>query len=115
MSEKAIKDFIEGKVTYDKVGQYFWISTQNDGLQMLAELRGWGSIQNIFKEGKNINFDKASEFQDRIGQFIADAINEKLQREALQKIFDIKREKILLGYQPTQDDTLPEPPKESGS
>lgn len=79
-----IKDLINGKVTYDKYGgQYFWINTPNSGgVQMLAELRGWGHIQNMFKDKKgNIDMDEAGKYQDQVGDWIADAINEKIERE----------------------------------
>lgn len=51
-----ITDLINGKVEYDKFGgQYFWIKEPKGGSQMLAEMRGWGHIQNMFpmtKEGQ---------------------------------------------------------------
>lgn len=70
-----IKSFITGEVTYDKDGQYFWVKDQKDGLQMLAELRGWGRIQNMFKDQK-----EAAKFQDELGHWIASAINKSLSR-----------------------------------
>lgn len=76
------KDFINGKVTYDNMGQYFFIHQPNTGLQMLAELRGWGAIQNRFRKPDGmIDMEEAAKFQDEIGQWVADAINEKLERE----------------------------------
>lgn len=78
-----IKNFITGKVIYDKFGgQYFWVKTTNGGSQMLAELRGWGAIQNMFrnKDG-TIREQEAADYQDAIGDFIAEAINEKMERE----------------------------------
>lgn len=78
-----IEDLINGKVTYDKFGgQYFWINDPKGGSQMLAEMRGWGHIQNMFKDKKgNINVDIAGKYQDEVGDWIAEAINEKLERE----------------------------------
>lgn len=78
-----IKDFINGKVTYDKHGgQYFWIVDPKGKLQMLAEMRGWGAIINLFiNKDKTVDFDAASSFQDKIGEWIAEAINEKIERE----------------------------------
>ena len=82
-----IKDLINGKVTYDKFGgQYFWINEPKGGSQMLAEMRGWGHIQNMFvtkKKGEHGVFDMeaAAKFQDEVGDWIAEAINEKLERE----------------------------------
>ena len=77
------KDFINGKVTYDKFGgQYFWVNEPKGGSQMLAEMRGWGHIQNMFKNKKgDIDIDAAGKYQDQLGDWIAEAINEKLERE----------------------------------
>ncbi len=82
---KKITDLINGKVTYDKFGgQYFWIAEPGGGSQMLAEMRGWGHIQNMFKlTGGKIDEEAAGKFQDEVGHFIAAAINEKIQRDAL--------------------------------
>jgi hypothetical protein len=77
-----ITEFINGDVTYDREGQYFWINREGAGLQMLAELRGWGAIQNLFRENGTINGEKAAIFQDKIGEWVAKAINEKLERDA---------------------------------
>lgn len=76
---KAITEFINGEVTYDPQGQHFWIETKTKHSQMLAELRGWGHIQHMFEiGGGKIDLNSAGEYQDMIGQFIADAINEKI-------------------------------------
>ena len=80
-----VTDFINGKVTYDKEGQYFWITGNSNGIQILAELRGWGRIQNMFVKSGKIDFDTAYMFQDEIGEWVAKAINEKLQRDEKQK------------------------------
>lgn len=78
--EKRISDFIDGNVTYDSEGQYFWVNAPNGGLKMLAELRGWGAIQNLFKTKGKYDLDSAAVFQDHLGEFIAEAINEKMQK-----------------------------------
>src|SRR3990167_4447415 len=76
-------DFIGDKVQYDRDGQYFWGVKNKDNLQMIAELRGWGAIQNLFKLPKGrVDFSEAAAFQDEVGEWIAEAINEKLKREA---------------------------------
>jgi hypothetical protein len=77
-----ISDFIGVKTTYDKFGQKIFANDKLGNLQMLADLRGWGAIQNLFKlKGGAIDFEKAEKFQDDLGQWLADAINEKLERE----------------------------------
>jgi hypothetical protein len=79
MKQPTIKDFINGKVTYDREGQYFFIVQPNGGVQMLGELRGWGRLQYFFQRpDKTIDIDSATTYQDEIGQFVADAINEKM-------------------------------------
>jgi hypothetical protein len=61
-------------VYYDECGQYLWSKQSSDGgSQLIGEVRGWGAIQNLPIE----NPDK---FQDEVGKFIAEAINEKVQR-----------------------------------
>lgn len=77
-------DFINGKIIYDNNGQYFFINREDGQQQMLCELRGWGAIQNLFREGQTINGEKAAKFQDEIGEWIACAINEKLERKTEQ-------------------------------
>jgi len=81
--EKKITDFITGKVEYDKFGgQYLWVKEPNGGSQMLAETTGWGHIQHMFpmtEEGQKA----AGRYQDKIGEFIAEAVNEKITRDLL--------------------------------
>lgn len=72
----AVPDYIIGKVRYDKDGQYFWDESNN----MIAELRGWGRIQNLPQFDKGRKQDEAGRFQDEVGEWIADAINQKLGR-----------------------------------
>jgi hypothetical protein len=83
-----IIDFIDGKVTYDNYGQYFWVNDANEGQQMLAELRGWGRIQNMFKDKGKYDLDAAEKFQDELGEWVASAINEKLERETEQNLLN---------------------------
>lgn len=80
---KHIKSFMGNSVYYDPYGGgYIWGKETN---QMIAEaeeveegnavvsVRGWGAIQNL----KNLPCTP-EEFQDAIGEFIVEAINEKL-------------------------------------
>lgn len=77
-----VTDFIGVKATYDECGQYIWAVDKDGGHQKLADLRGWGAIQNLFKTiGGLIDEEKASSFQDELGRWLVDAINEKLERE----------------------------------
>jgi hypothetical protein len=87
--QKEIKEFI-GIAKYDEWGGgYIWGNKPN-GNEMIAQIdefpdktyeivnnvlsvRGWGAIQHMFPNIKN-----AKEFQDELGRFIAEAINDKL-------------------------------------
>lgn len=63
-------------VYYDNFGQYLWNKIDNDGgSQMIGEIRGWGALQNQFDTE-----EQASKFQDEVGEFIAQAIREKIER-----------------------------------
>ena len=77
-----IKDFIGEKATYDDAGQMIWGVDKEGSHQLLLELsvRGWGALSSQFlREGKPEA--EAAKFQDELGQWITDAINEKLKRE----------------------------------
>lgn len=79
-----VTDFINGPVTYDEYGQYFWINRDLDDQQLLGQLRGWGHIQHMYQFkmiSHDVDLHAAMAFQDEIGEFIAQAINEKIQRE----------------------------------
>ena len=47
----------------------------SDDGKMVAEVRGWGTLQYVFKTA-----EEAAKFQDKVGDFIAEAINEKIDR-----------------------------------
>lgn len=67
--KSAIKRFVGNKVTYDDFGQ----SIFGKDNQMIADVRGWGAIQHLFDKEED-----AMRFQKKLGQFVADAINDKL-------------------------------------
>ena len=76
----TIQEWFKNGVQYDSEGTQIWAVEKTkdaDYLHHVADIRGWGEIQNLFK----LDMNKAAEFQDRIGKFIAEAINEKLERE----------------------------------
>ena len=78
-TNKDLRDFIGDKVIYDEFGAgYFWGVQKDGGQQMIGEVRGWGAIQNLrhFKHPR-----EAEDFQDRLGRYMAEAINEKMQRD----------------------------------
>lgn len=69
------QDFIGRKVIYDNHAQMIF-GMKDKALQMLLDVRGWGAIQNLFKTQK-----KAAKFQNELGEWFADAINEKLNKD----------------------------------
>lgn len=74
----TIKEWLKD-VYYDQWGQYLWSKQDADGgSQMIGEIRGWGALQNEFETEI-----EAAVFQDEVGKFIAEAINEKVQRDFL--------------------------------
>lgn len=92
----TIQKFLGKKIKYDREGQKIWAVDKKDGHQMIADIRGWGAIQNLFKKtGGEIDMEKAEAFQDELGQFIADAIQEKLNNNADKSALDL-RAKLLL-------------------
>lgn len=72
MKTPTLKEFI-GKASYNPESQQIFGIGFNE--QLLCDIRGWGAIQYMFK-----THEDGMRFQDTIGQFIADAINEKIER-----------------------------------
>ena len=74
MKKLSVESFIGEKVEYDQHGgQFIWGLHKGDEMQMLLSVRGWGAIQQLFEDGND-----AANFQDEMGEWIADAINQKL-------------------------------------
>tara|TARA_R110001592_G_scaffold153282_3_gene381576 strand:- start:434 stop:676 length:243 start_codon:yes stop_codon:yes gene_type:complete len=72
-----LKKYFKNKVTYDpRYGTGVFTKCDKSGDRLIANIRGWGFIQYEFKTEK-----EAGEFQDSVGQFIVDAINEKIDRD----------------------------------
>jgi hypothetical protein len=77
MSKLRVLDWLKN-VKFDGFGTQLWAhDVGSDEISHIADVRGWGTIQNKFKTEK-----EASHFQDQIGVFIAEAINEKVVRES---------------------------------
>jgi len=64
---EKIKQAIKGKVKYDPMGTRVTDEEHNH----ILDIRGWGRYQ-YMKDGEKI--------QDAVGQFIVDAINEKIDK-----------------------------------
>ncbi len=69
-----VTDFINGKVVYDKASQQLHIRHAKNEETYLAQVRGWDGISKL-----RGSIEDLSKFQDEIGQFIADAINDKIE------------------------------------
>ena len=63
-------------VYYDEYGTHIWNKEQDGGNQLVADIRGWGRLQNEFNTE-----EEAAIFQDEVGQFIIQAIKEKISRD----------------------------------
>ena len=71
-------------VYYDEWGTHIWNKVDKDGgSQLVADVRGWGAIQQIFKTHK-----ECVAFQDEVGKFIVEAIREKIERLPQKEISD---------------------------
>ena len=76
--EKQIINFIGNRTKYDDDGTMIWGVDNNGDMQLIADVRGWGAIQNLPQFKKDTNQNNMAAFQDALGQFISDAINEKI-------------------------------------
>jgi hypothetical protein len=63
-------------VYYDEYGTIIWNKEQDGGNQLVADIRGWGRLQNEFSTQ-----EQAEKFQDEVGEFIVQAIKEKISRD----------------------------------
>lgn len=79
--EKLIKSLYP--VKYDGMC-YIW--SGNRSMKMLMDIhvrmRGWGWIQDL---SSKLLKESSEEIQDKFGEFIAQAINEKIERDLLNK------------------------------
>lgn len=87
-----LKAFI-GQAIYDRDGQMIFGKT-GDTPQLIANIRGFGAIQNLFKrKDGSVDFEAAAAFQDALGQLVADAINAYVNADS-----EIARLKAKLDY-----------------
>ena len=81
-------------VYYDEYGTHIWNREDKDGgSQLVAEIRGWGRLQNEFPTLK-----ESEKFQDEVGKFIVQAIREKVASTSSQTISDEEIEKEASKY-----------------
>lgn len=70
----TVKEFLFGDILYDKESQQIY--NKNGSLVMI---RGWAGIRKYTSTSL-----ETSEFQDKLGEFIIEAIKEKLKNETKQ-------------------------------
>ena len=81
-----LNEWLKGKFSYDQDGQYIWLVKANEHIDKIADLRGWGAIQQLFKrKDQSIDIQAAGLFQDELGKWVVDALNEKLESETKSK------------------------------
>ena len=68
----------QGKLRYDREGQFIRMDHPKDGEIIVLEIRGWSTITKLFTHKGRIDFDKSADFQDEIGEYITNIIKEKL-------------------------------------
>jgi len=75
--ESEVAKYLTGTFTYDSEGQYIWLKDSKDSLQKIADLRGWGNIQNMFRLKSGwVDEEKAAQFQDKVGEHIVNMLND---------------------------------------
>lgn len=71
-NESKIREYLQG-IEYDPENRTL---TADEGDNHVANIRGWSSIRKMFATDQ-----EAANFQDDLGEWIADAITKKLQSE----------------------------------
>jgi hypothetical protein len=70
--DNDIREWIGGAM-YDEAGQMIFRGVDKDNLKQFLDVRGWGSLTSSGMSSKD-----AAEFQDRVGEWVANVINTKL-------------------------------------
>lgn len=79
--ERKITDLIDGKLIYIAEEQNIYIEDADGRIRLLLELRGWAPIQKLFSNKKGaVDFKEAGKFQDKIGEWVIDSLNESLNK-----------------------------------
>ena len=72
-------------VYYDKFGIMILNKECEDcPIQTVADIRGWGELLNEFA-----NVNEVNNFQDEVGEFIVEAIREKIERQRVKQTTNI--------------------------
>ncbi len=72
----TVKEWLGDTIKFDADSGQIWSidSKTKDYIKHVADVRGYGALQ------KRLGTDNADKLQDEIGEFIAQAINEKLEK-----------------------------------
>lgn len=82
----TLLEFLKGKIKYDKFCKELYLLQENGDSHRIADVRSWGAIQYLFKrDNGSYDMDMAANLHNELGTFIADAVNEKLERERNKK------------------------------
>ena len=72
-----VEKFLEGAIFYEEDTQTIWLVQKSDKTEIpIANVRGWSFFSNEL-----MDFGEAVKTQDALGNFIVDAIKEKLLRD----------------------------------
>jgi hypothetical protein len=84
MKRNGIKDFIGTHVIYDTESCTIFGVNGEEEWQPIVDLRGFGAIQNMLKnKDGSVALEKAYAFHNELGEWIADAINQKLNSQTI--------------------------------
>lgn len=79
--DKEIKKFIGKKVIYDPSAGLIYCGDEHNVEKIIPDVAGHKYIKELFKnKDGTINFADAEKFQDTLGEWIADALNNKLKQ-----------------------------------
>jgi hypothetical protein len=87
-------DFIGDRVVFYEHGNFIWSIDKDGGHQRLLDLKFRNVVLDLFKTNQGeIDEEAAMNFQDKLGKWITDAINEKLENERLKKEINLNETK----------------------
>lgn len=70
-----VRHWFSGKIYYDPSGAMIFVEYPGGHNQLVLDVRGWGAITKMMDD-----YDEAYELQDEIGEFVVEAIKEKLEK-----------------------------------
>lgn len=76
-----IKRFINGRVIYDEEEHKLWIVEPSGNHKQLTKIDSFSNVRNMFVTPSRNDEYGAVKYQDDLGKWISDAINEKINNE----------------------------------